>query len=150
MGQIGASAILLIPIVYPSEENSLSPAAPDSHTWGLVRIGFTPGRAAHDAWDSACPGGRPTGADGTYVDSVFGKGSWLMPPTPFLPHYSSAALSRANTFRSSSVVVSPSVARPAAMSRNSRRMILPLRVLGNALVKRISSGTASAPICWRT
>ena len=56
----------------------------------------------------------------------------------------------ASTEKSSSVVVSPTVALPAASSRNRRRMILPLRVLGSASVKRMSSGLARAPISFAT
>ncbi len=46
------------------------------------------------------------------------------------------------TFRSSSVVVSPLTSPPAAISFSRRRMIFPLRVLGRASVKRMSSGLA--------
>jgi hypothetical protein len=49
------------------------------------------------------------------------------------------------TLGSASVVVSPSP-RPSAMSLRSRRMILPLRVLGRSAVKKMSSGFAIAPI----
>jgi hypothetical protein len=42
-------------------------------------------------------------------------------------------------------VVSPK-ARPLAMSRIKRRMILPLRVLGSSAAKRISSDRAIGPI----
>src|SRR5207244_3344250 len=48
------------------------------------------------------------------------------------------------------VVGSPAVCLPAAMSRGSRRMIFPLRVLGSASVKRMSSGRAKAPISLAT
>ena len=48
---------------------------------------------------------------------------------------------RAITAGSASVVVSPRT-RPSAMSRNRRRMIFPLRVLGSSEVKKISSGRA--------
>ena len=51
---------------------------------------------------------------------------------------------------SSSVVVSPVVSLPAAMSRSRRRMILPLRVFGSESVKRMSSGRAKAPISLAT
>ena len=46
--------------------------------------------------------------------------------------YSSSCRNLARIAKSSSVVVSPTWSRPAAMSRSSRRMILPLRVLGRA------------------
>ena len=59
------------------------------------------------------------------------------------------SLSRATTLGSASVVVSPS-ARPSAMSLSSRRMILPLRVLGRSAEKRMSSGRAMAPIFLAT
>ena len=58
--------------------------------------------------------------------------------------------SRISTLRSSSVEVSPVLSTPAAMSRNRRRMILPLRALGRASVKWISPGRASAPISLAT
>ena len=51
---------------------------------------------------------------------------------------------------SSSVVTSPRTAPLVAISRSSRRMILPERVFGSASVKRISSGRASAPISLTT
>ena len=51
--------------------------------------------------------------------------------------------------RSSSVVTSPVTAFDVTISRSSRRMILPLRVLGSASVKRICSGLAKLPISWR-
>ena len=50
--------------------------------------------------------------------------------------YSSSARSFAITFRSSSVDVSEVDSRPAATSRNRRRMIFPLRVFGSAAAKR--------------
>ena len=46
-------------------------------------------------------------------------------------------------------MVSPN-ARPSAMSRSKRRMILPLRVLGSSAAKRISSGRAMGPIFLAT
>ena len=55
------------------------------------------------------------------------------------PHkrdHSSAALKLASTLKSSSVVVSPLMVPPEAISFRMRRMILPLRVLGNAAAKR--------------
>ena len=54
------------------------------------------------------------------------------------------------TERSSSVVVSPFTSPPAAISFSSRRMILPLRVLGRESLKRTSSGFASDPISFAT
>ena len=62
---------------------------------------------------------------------------------------SSCSFSFARTLKSSSVVVSPLTSPPVAISFSRRRMILPLRVLGSASVKRISSGWASAPISLR-
>ena len=50
---------------------------------------------------------------------------------PCSPLRRRAACSSATTLESASVVVSPSI-RPSAMSRNSRRMILPLRVFGSS------------------
>ena len=63
-------------------------------------------------------------------------------PIRRLIDHSSSLRSLARTLKSSSVEVSPADSRPAAMSRNSRRMILPLRVFGRAEVKRISAGAA--------
>ena len=60
-------------------------------------------------------------------------------------HYSSL-LSFARTPKSSSVVVSPVTVFPLATSFSKRRMILPLRVFGNASANRISSGLAIAPM----
>src|SRR5690606_17654237 len=68
-------------------------------------------------------------------------------PAHSFPSYS--ALSFATTDGSASVVVSPR-ARPSAMSFNSRRMILPERVLGRSALKRMSSGRAMAPILCTT
>src|SRR5262249_8102585 len=64
--------------------------------------------------------------------------------------YSSSSRNFARTEKSSSVVVSPTVALPEARSRSRRRMILPLRVFGRASVKRISSGFAKLPIALAT
>src|SRR5262249_37215733 len=67
-----------------------------------------------------------------------------------LPSLSSYFFLRsATTPASASVVVSPST-RPSATSRRSRRMILPLRVLGSSAEKMMSSGRASAPIFLAT
>ena len=66
----------------------------------------------------------------------------------FVLDQSSSWRSLARTPRSSSVVVSPLTSPPAASSRNSRRMILPLRVFGSESVKRMSSGLASEPISF--
>src|SRR6185437_13124332 len=72
---------------------------------------------------------------------------------PTHPSYASwdsyCSLSLATTAGSASVVVSPN-ARPSAMSRRSRRMILPERVLGKSALNRMSSGLASAPILSAT
>ena len=46
--------------------------------------------------------------------------------------------------------MSPFTAPPAATSLSSRRIILPLRVLGSASLNRISSGLASEPISLAT
>ena len=54
------------------------------------------------------------------------------------------------TVKSSRVVVSPLISPLVASSRSKRRMILPLRVLGSAWVKRMSSGRASEPISLAT
>src|SRR5207302_10176352 len=59
------------------------------------------------------------------------------------------SLSRCTTAGSARVVVSPR-ARPSAMSLSSRRMILPLRVLGRSAENRMSSGRARAPIFFAT
>src|SRR5438093_6652784 len=61
-------------------------------------------------------------------------------------HHSSSSRNFASTEKSSSVVVSPIVARHEAKSRKNRRMIFLLRVCGNASVNRISSGWAKPPI----
>src|SRR5262245_35121561 len=68
-----------------------------------------------------------------------------------LPYSSSPywSLSRATTAGSARVVVSPS-AFPSAMSRRSRRMIFPDRVLGRSEAQIRSSGRASAPIFLTT
>ena len=63
---------------------------------------------------------------------------------------SSLSFSFAITPKSSSVVVSPFTSPLLASSRNRRRMIFPLRVLGSVSVKRISSGLAMAPISFAT
>src|ERR1043166_9295564 len=55
------------------------------------------------------------------------------------------SFSEATTFGSASVVVSPR-ARPSAISRRSRRMILPDRVFGRSAENSTSSGFAIAPI----
>ena len=72
---------------------------------------------------------------------------------PNAPGYDSSdsylSLSVATTAGSASVVVSPS-ARPSAMSRRSRRMILPDRVFGSSAEKMMSSGRASEPIFFAT
>src|SRR5262245_655869 len=60
-------------------------------------------------------------------------------PIPQFPNYSRlsySSLRRATTFGSARVVVSPS-ALPSAMSRRSRRMILPDLVLGRSAENRI-------------
>src|SRR5579862_8030128 len=62
---------------------------------------------------------------------VWGKG--LGDELPYPSELSYCSLICATTVGSSSVVVSPST-RPSAMSRNKRRMILALRVLGNSVV----------------
>src|SRR5689334_8575436 len=59
-------------------------------------------------------------------------------------HPSSCSFSFASTLKSSSVVTSPLTSPPDASSLSSRRMILPLRVLGRESVKRIWSGAANA------
>src|SRR5580692_9387307 len=61
------------------------------------------------------------------------------------PSSCACAFSLASTVGSASVVVSPRM-RPSAISRNRRRMILALRVLGSSAVKKISSGLAIEPI----
>ena len=61
-----------------------------------------------------------------------GKATALEAPLYSLSSY--RCLSAATTLGSASVVVSPSV-RPSATSRSSRRMILPLRVLGSSAAK---------------
>ena len=48
------------------------------------------------------------------------------------------------------MVTSPLTAPPAAISRKSRRMILPERVLGRESVNRRSSGLAMGPISLTT
>jgi hypothetical protein len=68
--------------------------------------------------NSAAQGGRPLLAFGT-------------------PLQSSLACNFAKIDRSSSVVVSPVTALPLATSFSKRRMIFPLRVLGNASANRI-------------
>src|SRR5271170_915778 len=57
---------------------------------------------------------------------------------------------RSITAMSSRVVVSPVTAPLVASSRSRRRMILPLRVLGNKCVKRTSEGRAMEPIVLAT
>ena len=52
--------------------------------------------------------------------------------------------SSATTLESARVVVSPSI-RPSAMSRNNRRMILPLRVLGSSCVNVKYFGRMNLP-----
>ncbi len=54
-----------------------------------------------------------------------------------LAYPSSFSFNFASTLKSSSDVVSPFTSPPAATSFRSRRMILPLRVLGRDSVKRI-------------
>ena len=60
-----------------------------------------------------------------------------------------APSSAATTLASASVVVSPRT-RPSAMSRSSRRMILPERVFGRSATKKRRSGRAIAPIFFAT
>src|SRR6266851_10272884 len=64
--------------------------------------------------------------------------------------HSSSALSFSRTEKSSNVVTSPATDPLVAISRNSRRMIFPDRVLGSASVNLISSGRARAPISLAT
>ena len=59
------------------------------------------------------------------------------------PPFTYSLRSASTTAGSASVVVSPS-ARPSAMSRSRRRMILPERVLGRSAVKMISLGLGDA------
>src|SRR6185437_9743490 len=61
-----------------------------------------------------------------------------------------AAASFAMTLKSSRVVTSPETPPFSATSRNSRRMIFPLRVLGNKSAKRTSLGRAIVPIVTAT
>ena len=67
-----------------------------------------------------------------------------------LAYASSCSFNFAITLKSSSVVVSPFTSPLVASSRSRRRMIFPLRVLGSASVKRMSSGLARAPISLAT
>ena len=67
------------------------------------------------------------------------------PPKRYAESSSYFDFSSATTAGSASVVTSPS-ARPSAMSRSRRRMILPERVFGRSAVKMMSSGFAMAPI----
>ena len=72
------------------------------------------------------------------------------PRVPSYPSFSSYSLfSLETTAGSARVVVSPS-ALPSAMSRSSRRMILPERVFGRSAANRIWSGLAIAPILCAT
>src|SRR3990172_3519997 len=79
------------------------------------------------------------------------RGRWglLLPAQPERHPYSSAlpVFSRivSTTVASASVVVSPSV-RPSAMSRRSRRMILPERVLGRSGTNIRNFGRAIGPM----
>ena len=68
-------------------------------------------------------------------------------PAPLRPSARAAtcSLSCSITAGSRSVVTSPS-SRPSAMSRSSRRMILPERVLGRSSAQMIRFGRASLPI----
>src|SRR5207237_1264176 len=67
-------------------------------------------------------------------------------------NYSSSccAASLVTTLKSSSVVTSPPTDPEVTISRSKRLMILPLRVLGSASVKRICSGLAKLPISLAT
>ena len=70
--------------------------------------------------------------------------------TGYRLRHSSCSRSFAITLKSSSVVTSPLISPCVAISRSSRRMILPDRVFGSWSVNRISSGRASAPISFAT
>src|SRR3984957_4278355 len=114
----------------------------------LSRVGYRPrgGRNRRDAGEECSQKGDSYDDQRTLNSlSVFHR----FPLKVFYPSSLACSLSLAMTVGSASVVVSPRT-RPSAISRNRRRMILALRVLGSSAVKKISSGRAMAPILVTT
>src|ERR1700734_3368287 len=110
---------------------------------------------AHDLGVEADAGLPVVDGENEMVQGRHGEGE-AIPSRLFLLGYSFSVASSVmwslmalTTVGSSSVVTSPS-GRSSATSRRSRRMILPLRVLGSSGVSRIWRGLAMGPISCAT